>query len=42
MKRVLLVLLGCGLAATWIGCQGAADSATSDYTLVKLKLPHMT
>ncbi len=30
MKRFLLVLLGCGLAASWIGCQGAADSTTPD------------
>jgi len=32
MKRFLLVLLGCGLAATWVGCQGAADSTTPDAT----------
>ena len=41
MKRVLLVLLGCGLAASWIGCQGDADS-TTEYTLVSLKVPNMT
>jgi len=24
------MLLGCGLAATWIGCQGDVDSTTPD------------
>ena len=30
MKRVILVLMGCGLGATWIGCQGDAGSTTAD------------
>jgi hypothetical protein len=30
MKRVLLVLLGCGLAASWIGCRGDAESTVPD------------
>jgi copper chaperone CopZ len=52
MKRIVLVLLAAGLAATtWTGCQFATDSdvaaspadpAPSDYVLVTLKVPNMT
>ena len=54
MKRAAFVLLAFGLAATFIGCGGASDSTTpaeedtssvsasSEFTLVSLKVPNMT
>ena len=54
MKRVSSMVLALGLATTWIGCQSetestvpsagssARDSATSEFTLVSLKVPNMT
>ena len=52
MNRFVPLLLATGLAATLIGCQSSSDpgqststvpndSATSEYTLVTLKVPNM-
>ena len=54
MKRFASALLVAGLAAMWVGCQSStepdvaapsadeAPAATSDLTLVTLKVPNMT
>ena len=54
MRRVFSAVIVSGLAAASIGCQSeteltapavggrASDSATSEFTLVRLKVPNMT
>ncbi len=52
MKNALLVMVASGLAATWLGCNGAANSppgsnsnsekSAASGTLVSLKVPNMT